>query len=227
MWLSLSLIKITSIKKVQGYFTFPVEKETMSEETTREFTLVFLYNKPLNFAIAPVPAAFEWLKTIFQNYIWFAWRASEEETSVCQINQSSKLDIWKLTESITQLDLFTSYTLALLLETTPRKCCACRKQPQGVQARWNQGSSSTSDGFCWKGCTTPLGVPAPSPSLHTFLSEFSSLLVAIMFEFKTWGSENSHRLLVYSSGQWSQAYLLRWQHGSSRDPVPLCISTQK
>lgn len=180
MWLSLSLTKILSIKKVQSYFTFPVEKETMSDETTIEFSLVPLHNKPFYFAITLLLAAFAWLKNMFQNYIWFAWR-TPEETPVFQINQSSKWHIWKLIESITQLGLFISYTLTLLLETTPRKCRVCSKQPQGVWARWNQGSSSTSDGFWWKGCTTPLGVPAPSLSLHTLLSEFSSLFVAIMF----------------------------------------------
>lgn len=166
-----------SIKRAQSYFAFPVEKETMSDEAI-EFSLVSVHNKPLHFAITPVPEAFEWLKAMFQNYIWFAWRASEEEIPICHINQSPKLDIWKLAETITQLDLFISFTLTLLLETITRKCCDCSKKPQGVWARWNQGSFSTSAGFWWKDCTTT--TLAPSPSLHIFQSEFSSLLVAIM-----------------------------------------------
>lgn len=40
----------------------------MSDEAI-EFSLVSVHNKPLHFAITPVPEAFEWLKAMFQNYI--------------------------------------------------------------------------------------------------------------------------------------------------------------
>lgn len=66
MGLSLSLTKIPSLKKVLSYFTFPVEKETMSDEKTIEFSWVSVYNKPSNFAITPLPSAFEWLQTRFR-----------------------------------------------------------------------------------------------------------------------------------------------------------------
>ena len=47
----------------------------------------------------------------------------------------------------TAWNLFICYTLTLLLETAQTsKYCACSKWPQGAWARWNQGSSSTSDG---------------------------------------------------------------------------------
>lgn len=38
----------------------------MSDETTIEFSLVSVYNKPLSFAITPLPSAFEWLETRFR-----------------------------------------------------------------------------------------------------------------------------------------------------------------
>lgn len=151
-----------------------MEKETMSEKTTIEFSLVSLYNKPLNFAITPVPAAFEWLKTMFQNYIWFARRTPEEETSVSQINQSLKLDIWKLTESITVEFIYLLY-FDIASEDYSKKMSHLQKATTRNLSKMKTRVFSTTDGFWWKGCTTPFGVPAPSPSLHTFLSEFSSL----------------------------------------------------
>lgn len=44
----------------------------MSDETTIEFSLVPVHNKPFYFAITLLLAAFAWLKNMFQNYICFA-----------------------------------------------------------------------------------------------------------------------------------------------------------
>lgn len=194
----------------------------MSEETTVEFSLVSVYNKPLNFAVTPVPSAFEWLKNRFQNYIWFAWRAPEGETPICQINQSSIVDIWKLTESTTQFDLFISYTLTLLLDTTPRKCYACSKQPQGVWARWSQGSSSTSDRFWWKGRTTPLGIPVPVLLCTSFWVNSAVYLWLSCFSSKpgAQGVVTDFLFLAVVSGSRRISW---WQHGSRRDPVPFFL----
>lgn len=179
MWLSLSLTKILSIKKVQSYFTFPVEKETMSDETTIEFSLVPVHNKPFYFAITLLLAAFAWLKNFSELHLICL---KDTRRNSCLPDQSviqmTYLEInWE--HHTVGFIYFLYFDIASRDHSKKMSC---------LQQATTRSLSKMESRFIFhlrwvlvERLYYTLGVPAPSLSLHTLLSEFSSLFVAIMF----------------------------------------------